>query len=247
MLRIGICDDNEYIAFELDKYISEYNKLQNLNIETDVFYSGERIIQQIKNLINYDLIFLDIEMGGMNGIEVGKQIRNRFDNYYCKIVFITGNDGYEQKLFEIQPFNFIKKPIAKDKIFDILSLAIKLNNIDNQIFSYKKSFDVFRVSLRNILYFEKKGNKIKIVTMNSVDYFYDTLSNIKKSLPEIFVETHGSYLVNFNKISSLKRAYLQMANGDMLPVSQRNLSSIRNIMIEYERSKIWFQTTEWLS
>ncbi len=76
-----------------------------------MFYSGEKLIEYLKKEDKIDLIFLDIELGNTTGIEVASHKRNKCDDNMSKVVFITSKDGYEQELFQVQPLNFIKKPI----------------------------------------------------------------------------------------------------------------------------------------
>ncbi|MFW5669090.1 MAG: LytR/AlgR family response regulator transcription factor [Acetivibrio ethanolgignens] len=111
MVKIAICDDDAYICSEIEKVIFDFGKTSTVEMEIEVFYSGEELIHFMEKEYSFDLVFLDIELGETTGIEV-----NEFDNYISKIVFITSKDGYEQKLFDVQPLNFIKKPLDHEKI-----------------------------------------------------------------------------------------------------------------------------------
>lgn len=237
MIRIAICDDNNSICSEIEKVILEYKKTNINEIEIEVFYTGESLIDFIKNEHQFDLIFLDIELGTTTGIVIGSKIRLEFDDYISKIVFITSKVGYEQQLFDIQPLNFIKKPLDHEKIKNCLNLTIKLLGMDNKTFEYKKGYDVIKVDVKNILYFESKRKKIKIVTHCSEDYFYGTLENLKENLPKIFIEPHGSFLVNFHQIVRVTKESVFMKNGIEIPISQRNLKNIRSMLIDFEKEK----------
>lgn len=234
MIKIAICDDDKYICCEVEEYILEYAKSRELKIVVDVFYSGQKLLEYMKLENTYDLMFLDIEIGSSTGIEVAKKIRDDFDDHTSKIVFITSKDGYEVELFSVQPFEFIKKPIDKDKLFRVLNLAEKLLVINEQTFTYKKSFDLIKVNVGEILYFEKEGKKIKIVTSNDEDYFYDTLENIMLQLPSTFVKSHSSFIVNFEKIKYLKKESIKLVNDDEIPLSQRNRATLRKKMVDYK-------------
>ena len=237
MIKIAICDDNKYICSEIEKVILDYEKTSINEIDVEVFFSGESLIEFIKNEHQFDLIFLDIELGTATGIEVGNIIRNELDDYISKIIFITSKDGYEQQLFDVQPFNFIKKPLDHIKIKNCLNLAIKLLGMDNKIFEYKKGYDVIKVDIKNILYFESKRKRIKIVTHNCEDYFYGTLESLRENLPKIFMEPHGSFLINFYQIERVTKESVFMRNGIEIPISQRNLKNIRSMLIDFEKEK----------
>jgi len=237
MLNIAICDDNEHICSIIEEIVIDYNKESDIEIKTEVFYSGEKLVEYLKIEDKFDLIFLDIELGNTTGIEVASHIRNEFDDHISKIVFITSQDGYEQKLFEVQPMNFIKKPIDRRKVKKCIQLAIKLLKIENKSFSYKKGNDIIRADIKDILYFESKGKKIKIITYNTMDSFYGTMNDLQEKLPKVFIKPHGSYLIHFNKIKVLKSKYVIMENDIKIPISQRRLKEIRNMLIKLEQEK----------
>ena len=183
VLKIAICDDDNYICSVIERAVLDYEKASTIGMDIEVFYTGESLFDFITKEHKFDLIFLDIELGTTSGIEIASKIRNELDDYISKIVFITSKNGYEQQLFDVQPLNFIKKPINQEKLKNCLSLAIKLLDIDNRTFKYKKGYDIIKVSIKDILYFESKRKKIKIVTRNGKEYFYETLENIKEQLP----------------------------------------------------------------
>lgn len=237
MIRIAICDDDNYICSQIEKYILNYSNTKNIRFDIEVFYSGESLTNFIMKEHGFDLIFLDIELITQTGVQVANKIRNEFDDYLTKIVFITSRDGYEQQLFDVQPLNFIKKPIDFEKLKKCIELTIKLLGIDSQIFEYKKGYDLIKVNIKDILYFESKRKKIKIVTNSNEDDFYGSLENIKKSLPKSFIEPHGSFLINFDKIERITKDTVFMKDGLEIPLSQRNLKKVRSIMIEFEREK----------
>ena len=237
MLNIAICDDNNSICSEVEQIILAYSKQLPVKIEIEVFTSGEEMLHYIKYEHPFDLIFLDIELDTTTGIKVGETIREEFDDHVSKIVFITSKQGYEKQLFDIQPLFFLPKPIKSDKIEKSIDLAIKILDIDNKSFEYKKDYDIVKVNIKDILYFEKEGRKIKIITHTSTDYFNDTLSGVQSRLPHTFLEPHGSFLVNFEKITRLTKDFIIMINKKEIPVSQRNMKHIRDMLLTGEKEK----------
>lgn len=237
MIRIAICDDNNGICSEMEKMILDYQKSSYIKFDITVFYAGETLINYIKNEHSFDLIFLDVELVTTTGIKVGLQIRDEFDDYISKIVFITSKNGYESQLFDIQPLNFLRKPIEVKLLKKCIDLSIKLLERENKTFEYKKDYTFIKVKLKDILYFEKEGRKVRIVTTDGEELFNDTLSSIKSRLPQNFIEPHESFLVNFSKMCRLKKDYLVMTNKKEIPVSKRNISSIRAMLVDTEKEK----------
>lgn len=237
MLRIAICDDNTAVCSEVEKMVLEYTEKNAIQIEVEVFYTGEALIHHIETKGQFDLIFLDIELGTTTGIEIGKVIRNAFNDYISKIVFISATTGYERQLFDVQPLNFLDKPVDPMKLAHCLELVIKMLRGENNFFEYKVGHGIIKCNIKEILYFEKEAKKIKIVTFDSEDYFYDTMVNLKTKLPDMFVETHSSFLVNFHHIKKLTKDYVVMVNRKEIPISQRNLKNVRNILIHCEKER----------
>lgn len=234
MIKIAICDDNKFICSEIDEIILDYQKYCCVEFDVSVFYKGESLINFIKNKNDFDLIFLDIELGTTTGIDVGLRIREELDDHISKIVFITSKNGYESQLFDIQPLNFLRKPIDSQKLQKCIDLTVKLLGRENKTFKYKKNYDVVKVKIKDILYFEKEGRKIKIVTTFGEDFFNETILSIKNRLPQNFIEPHGSFIVNFEKIIRLQKDYLIMVNNKEIPVSQRSLKNIRTMLLNSE-------------
>lgn len=237
MLKIAICDDDNKICSEIEKVILNYQNNVDNNIDIDVFYSGESLIEFIKKEHSFDLIFLDIELKTTTGIEVGRKIREELEDHISKIVFITSKTGYEIQLFDLQPLNFIKKPIDEIKVRKCIDLTIKLFGIENKVFQYKKDHEIIKIKLKEIIYFEKVGRKTKIVTDKKEDFFNESISKIKERLPKNFVEPHCSFIVNFDRIIKLHNEFLIMTNDKDIPISQRNLKNIRTMLINFEMEK----------
>lgn len=126
MIKIAICDDNKYVCGEIEQIIYNYSEQRNIKIDIEVFYDGKDLFSFIMNEHYFDLIFLDIELKSTTGIEVGTKIRNKLDDYISKIVFISSKSGYERQLFDVQPLNFLDKPIDKEKLIKCIDLALKL-------------------------------------------------------------------------------------------------------------------------
>lgn len=237
MLEIAICDDDNEICLEIEKIILNYRNNLDIKMNIDIFYSGERLIEFIKKEHPFDLIFLDIELKTITGIEVGRKIREELCDHISKIVFITSKTGYEEQLFDLQPLNFIKKPIDEIKVRKCIDLTYMLYSMENKVFKYKKDYNIIKVKTKNILYFEKVGRKTRIVTEEGEDFFNESISKVKDRLPKTFIETHCSFIVNFDRITCLDKNFVIITNYDEIPVSQKNIKNIRTMLIDSEMRK----------
>lgn len=112
IINIAICDDNiEHINI-LEKYLFE---ISSVKIECDIYQSGESLIDAYKNNIErYDVVFLDMEMNELNGIETANLIRE-FDEHII-IIFVTSHTEYMRESFKCSPFRFLLKPVDVDEL-----------------------------------------------------------------------------------------------------------------------------------
>lgn len=237
MLRVAICDDNNAVCSEIEELILSFAKINFIDIVIEVFFNGYDMIRFIETTHQFDLIFLDIELGGITGIEVGDIIRNKLHDHISKIVFISSADGYEYSLFDLQPLNFLRKPITSDKIYKCINLAIEIFNINNNYFEYSVRKENRKVSYKEIIFFESQLKKVKIVTMDSEDYFYGSIQKLQEILPKNFIPSHRSFLVNFYNVEIIEKNRLIMNNNSEVPISQRYLKKLRTLQLSFEKDK----------
>ena len=138
MIYVAVCDDDKVVCSQIENILLQYSKKRCIKIEVDVFYNGEGFLRYIKEGHNYDLLYLDIEMGLVNGVEVGKQLRKVYKNYSIEIVYISAKEGYDRQLFDVQPLHFIEKPIVDSVVIDDFKLALERGHKLGGHFLYKK-------------------------------------------------------------------------------------------------------------
>ncbi|BES65704.1 LytTR family DNA-binding domain-containing protein [Gottschalkiaceae bacterium SANA] len=242
MLRIAICDDDKVIGSEIESLILEYQQMIRSEFEIEVFESGVELYAYLKKGNSVDLIFLDIEMEDMDGIEIGEKIRVEMNDYRTSIIYVSGKDGYDRKLFDFQPLHFLSKPIEKKKIFADLELAIKLFKKNNHIFSFKTGHDMNRIPMNKILYFESKGRKVRIVTLEQEYLFYGTIEHVLHELPQkSFLQIHRSYIINYNHVKVFSYDKVMMQDNKCLSIGQKRRQAVRDMQLE--RSK---EMTSWI-
>ncbi|MGB8452382.1 MAG: LytTR family DNA-binding domain-containing protein [Anaerocolumna sp.] len=235
MIYIGICDDDNIICSQIENIILDYSSRNFLKIELSIFNSGESLMKIFNQQKFFDLIFLDIELGNMNGVEVGRQIRKVQKNYSTEIVYISGKDGYDRQLFDVQPLHFIPKPVNPSIVIEDLKLALERTQKLGGFFKYQKGYDTHKIPISEIIYFESLNREIRIVLANGEDFFYGKLEDIALSVTKYqFLQIHRSYLINYNHITILRYSEVVMSNGSTLPISRSKRQEFRNLQISEE-------------
>lgn len=238
MFSIAICDDEKIVGSQIENILLDYSKRASLKLDILVFFSGESLYKYIESGNNFDLIYLDIEMKCMNGIEVGKRIRNMMENHKTEIVYISGKDCYDRQLFDVQPLHFIPKPISPSAVIEDLKLAMIRADKLGGVFTYKKENESYRVPIKDILYFKSIGREIKIVTMNNEDIFYGVLQKVLDEVKKYqFIQIHRSYIVNYSHISIFRYEEVTMINKDTLPISQSKRKEIKDMQLVFEQGE----------
>ena len=233
MLYIAICDDNRQVCSEMETILLEYRKKTGVLIEVEVFYDGESFLKYQEQGNMVDLVYLDIEMEQGNGLEVGHQLRNVWKNYGIEIVYISGKEGYDRKLFEYQPLHFLTKPFSEEEMISVLELAMLRAKKQQTFFEYKKRTDIYRIPINEILYFESLKREIRMVTEKGEDVFYAMLDEIEAELSgNQFVRIHRSYLINYNRVSVIRFAEVELSNGMILPVSKTKRQEFRRYQMK---------------
>lgn len=239
MLRIAICDDEKIICRQLEDILLKIEDIINQEVDVDVYYSGEELCNYLYSGNHYDLIFLDIELNEINGVEVGKRIRNELNDELTQIVFISGNESYAMELFEVRPLNFLIKPFDKAKIESVLLKALKLLDKENNFFEYKNGNINFSVNIKDVIYFESHGRKVNIVLSNEKKNFYGKLSTVEEQISnQDFIMIHKSYLINLNHCIEYTYEYVKMSNKEVLTISQNNRKSVREKLMHRRQGAI---------
>lgn len=222
MIKITICDDENIVANRIENDIWEICKRENLTIDTDVFYSGRELADEVYNGAMYDIIYLDIQMKNGDGMSAAKRIREIDENVL--LIYVSGYDKYMMELFRLDVFAFIKKPIDY-KIFEKILLDANKRICNRKFyFSFRYRSEEYKVPCMDILYFESSGRMIKIYMRDGkVEKFNGKLSEVEEQLSGgkiDFLRIHQSYLVNYHQIHSRTRLEVTLTNGMKLPISE---------------------------
>ena len=228
ILNIAICDDDKVFCEKLNMILESIEEKSDYKFEIDIYYSGEELLKELGKDKSYDVIYLDIHLDRITGIDVGHIIREKLEDENTKIFFVSGIKDYAMKLFKIRPMDFLIKPISQKAVEDGLKKAIELITKDKKVFRFTTSRTSYKIDVKDIIYFESEGRKLKIYTTDSNYEFYDKLSNVEKELSaQNFLTIHKSILVNYTHINSHKYNEVVLSNGNVLPISQSNRKRIR--------------------
>lgn len=226
-MKIAVCDDEVRITNIIKEYLEIY---YNKSCQIDIFRSGNEMLMSEEK---YTVLFLDIEMGDMNGIELAEKIREKDTEVI--IVFVTNYADYSRRAFKVHAFDYILKPIEREQIFKVLD-EIALYKRENmpQIKWLKSEEGMIQVSTDDILYFEYVDRKVKLVSKKGNILLKQSLTEIQKIFEEEkLVMPHRAFLVQLSKVKSIKTYDIVMENGDLIPIAQKKASVFRKELENY--------------
>ena len=234
VIKIAICDDDKEVCTSVNHIVEKLLHQTEIKAEIYTFYSGKELCEKMLN-VKYDLIFLDIEIPEMNGVEIGKYIRKKLENNVAQIVYISSKKSYAMELFENRPFDFLIKPLTEEAIKKVLNNYLNVYGDRGLFFTYQKSRSTYNIELSKIMYFERNKRKITVKTTEEDDEFYGSLEDIYTELKDNkFFFIHKSFLVNYSFIKIFNNDKVIMADGRELPISQARRKKIREKYLKME-------------
>lgn len=223
-MRIAIVDDEMLFAKNFSEVIRRVftGSLQRL----EIFLSAEGILS---SPISFDLIFLDIEMPGLSGIELAQKHREALGD----VVFVTNRDDLVFEAYNTtNSLGFIRKSSFEQDLKSIIKRINRNNQLHNG-FSVKNGDIVTKIKYSDIFYIEKVGHNVVIHTPSGKYSQRTTISNMETSLlPFGFVRTHIGFIVNLAHVVHVKSNCAVLANEAVIPVSRSNVKSVKDKFLE---------------
>lgn len=236
MIRIAVCDDEIGTCADIENQILNFAKSHALQVDTEVFYSGETLYGSIQKQCRFDLIFLDIQLLQLDGIEVGRQIREQLGNEKISIVYISSKETYAMSLFQVRPLDFLIKPITEEKLFALLEKFVRLNQTYKNEFYFKVGKSICRLYFDEIRYFACSGKKVEVYTNFGKEEFYGAMQEVLRQVDgNGFWIIHKSYVVNSVFVAVYRYDSVQMTDGTILPISQKYRKAMKENLMKLYR------------
>lgn len=246
MLKIAICDDDVTFTGDLEDEIVQSCRQLGLQADTEVFFDGNTLLKSVQAGCRYNLMFIDIEMEHINGIEAARCIRKT--DRAVLIIYISGYEQYLKELFEVEPFRFLLKPLDIEKFHIYFNEACQRIVETDEFYQFQFNKEIKKVSLRDIVYFESRKRMVHIILSDGTcEQFYGKLNEVESSLEEsrnTFLRIHQSFLVNYDYIKNMNFSSVVIyAKGKTLElkISEDRQKSVRQRLCEIGNGKVVLQ------
>lgn len=249
-MRICYCEDETAQAQLLKAQIGKWADKHNTACRIDLYQSAEEFLFKTK-AYTYDLLFLDIAMSKMNGMELAGKIREKDPD--VEIVFVTSDKSYVFDGYEVNALRYLVKPIEVKKLYEVLDL------VSDHMKSEKKDYVVFkvenetvRIPTDDIAYVEACGHFVEIYRISGGNVpLKDSFAHVLEVLNaagkvrnaggrgnlitgmELFVLAHRSYAVNLKMVDQIGRTECILSDGSRVPVSRNAYKRLNEAFIRF--------------
>lgn len=225
---VAICDDDSLCRDHLYGILNAYRTQHRVQMEIYHFDSGKALLDSPRR---FDLIFLDYQMPGLNGMDAARTLRSR--NMSCSIVFITSYPQFVLESFEVQPYRFLLKPAQQDQIHGLLNTFWEQQRKLSPIMVVQDGCQI-AIEAKDILYLEGSGKNCIIRTAEQTYTCSKTLAQAHALLPQhCFYRTHKSFVVNLYSIRSFDKENVTLINGEAARIGRNNLTEFRRIYAQF--------------
>ena len=223
-IKIAVCDDKQTDREYVGTMVGQWNAAAKL----DYFASAERFLFAYAEQKDYDILLLDIEMDGMDGVTMAKKIRK--ENEAVQIVFITGYSDYIAEGYEVSALHYLMKPVQKEKLFAVLDRAVQKLKSNEKALYLELSGETVRIPLYQIKYIEVRQNYVTVhaKTDHTVK---KTLTEIEKLLDERFYRLGRSYILQLSCIERVTKKEVYLNDGSVIPLPRGQYEALNRAII----------------
>ena len=233
-MDIWICEDSKTLADSLADIINGWAELRGEHVDIASFQTGEVMLERE---LQPDILFLDVKLPGISGEEAARQLRDK--NRELVIIFFTAYSEYMRSALELHAFDFLEKPITKDRVFGTLDdiAALKRPRVGKNIM-LETDKGVHVISSGEILYAERMARKILVVTGEAQFLAKATLAGLYDELNSMgFVYCHRGCLVNLEQIVEIEGNRLVFPDGRGCEIARQRIKDVRTAWIECMRDR----------
>ncbi|MDE6132470.1 MAG: LytTR family DNA-binding domain-containing protein [Oscillospiraceae bacterium] len=227
-ITIALCDDDSEQIKNLRRLIGEWAEGKPFAVNIAGYESGEQFLFEYQDA-PCNLLLLDIEMSGINGMELAKKLRSAGD--MLPIIFITGYSDYMADGYDVEALHYLLKPVETDKLFAVLDrYAARRGSSEEILLSTAEG--VCRTALECIAYIEAFGRKTAVHLQDR------TVLECNMSISEFenfsgFFHCHRSYIANLEQVRSITKNAVILETGEEIPLSRRLYNEVNKRFIEF--------------
>ncbi len=234
MLEIAVCDDESFYREKIQRLLEEYLAERSLEYRIQLFLSGEEFLKHCENRVKYDIVFMDINMEKVDGIQAAMQMRAFHSDTY--LVLVTAFINYALEGYKVNAVRYIMKDTLDTAMTECMDAVMEKMKIAQVSFSFMEGER--KLYTDNILYVESRKHKSVFFYMEAeiVKYqIYEKLDWVEEKLSGFhFLRIHKSYLVNMKHIRKINNYTAFLDTGEELPVPRPRFRAAKETFVAYK-------------
>lgn len=227
--KLAVCDDSDADRQYISGLVSKWAERTGHMVELREFSSAESLLFAYSGENDFDMLLLDIEMGGMDGVTVAKKIRSV--NETIQIIFITGYSDYIAEGYDVAALHYLMKPVNGEKLFSVLNRAAEKLAKNEKVLNFELGGEMIRVPIYRIRYADVFGNYVTVHTPEKVTVRM-TLGELEKELDSRFFRVSRSVIVNLTVISRVTKSEIKLNDGESIPIPRGAYESVNRAIID---------------
>jgi two-component system response regulator LytT len=220
-MKISVVENEASHVANILAHLNRWSEDHHTILEIAQYNCGEEFLAS--NGINSDLVFMDIVLGGIDGVATAHRLREL--GFNGQIVFLTAFSEYVFNGYDVHALNYLLKPVIYEKIAKCISYVEKTLSYERYTFRHNGS--VIRISYSQIIYFSSSNHYTRIITSEGEFSQMESMRSVFSHLPDQFLFCHRTVIVNADHITMLNGRELLLSNRTKLPVSVTYLQDIR--------------------
>lgn len=236
MIKIALCDDNKNELNYIAEQIENYKYKSYMDLEYECFSNGAELLAQIKSDIFYDLIFLDVVMPSISGMDIAREIYKH--NRNAKIIFLTVSAEFAVDSYDVNALDYILKPITSERLSATMKkFEESRKRLEYETIIIRKKTSIIQIPLYDLCYVEVFDHCIFYhLSDSSVEKCRQSLSEAEYILKRNgkFFKTCRSYIVNIDYIKKIDTKGIIMTNGDIVMISRANYKALIDLFLRYK-------------
>lgn len=232
VLNIAVVDDSSVCREQLAAHIHLYAKQNSAMLQLSEYENGETFLEQTR-LEALDVVFLDIFMDGLNGIDVAYKIREKTSQ--CHIVFVSTSADFAVKSYELRAFYYLLKPFGYKDVQNVLNLLEDSFQKASRYLKVKEGRDWCKILLSEILYADYSNHYVQIHTESAIISTYMNFPRMEEMLAPYseFLSCYRCIVVNMNKIKKVDGFFFLISNGEYIPINRKKAKEIKSKYVDY--------------
>ena len=237
MLHVAICDDDKVLLENLSREVELWAREEQVVCSVELFTTADAFLFAWEEKKNIEILLLDIEMPGMDGMELAKRLRQKGER--LSIIFVTGNPDFALEGYDLEAVSYLVKPVKRDRLWAALNRAVRQSGSREAILVPIAAGELEKVYVSELCLLESRDHET-ILSMRDGRSIVckESLRQLEQELEgksDAFFKPHRSYMINLGYVERMTRKDVQMEDGTLIPIARGKREELNQAYMRYFR------------